>query len=331
MPAPVLLPDSPFRLRCRDRVLDARPHRPDGPLVMGVLNVTPDSFFDGGRHEALDAALRHAERLLEDGADLLDVGGESTRPRGRAYGDGASPVGASDELRRVLPVIEAIRQRFPDAVLSVDTYKPAVARAALEAGAHLVNDVTAARYEPGALHACAEHGAAYVAMHSVGRPGEGPHEAAEPNEVPGDVLARVTGGLREAVRRAEAAGVGSIVLDPGVGFGKTTAENLRLIARPDALLALGRPVLVGLSRKAVVGRVLGSETAPVPAADRLAGSVGGAVAATLAGASLVRVHDVGPTKDAVRFAAAVQAAGLDPEQRQRELGAWAACQPVPAR
>ena len=176
MPAPLSLPDGPFRLRCRSHVLDARPHRPDGPLVMGVLNVTPDSFFDGGRHASLDAALRHAEQLLEEGADLLDIGGESTRPRGRAYGDGAQPVDADDERARVLPVIEALSQRFPHAVLSIDTYKPAVARAALEAGAHLVNDVTAARYDSGALHACAEHGAAYVAMHSVGRPGAQPHE-----------------------------------------------------------------------------------------------------------------------------------------------------------
>ena len=145
------------------------------------------------------------------------------------------------------------------------------------------------------------------------------------------MLTRVAEGLREAVARAEAAGVQSVVLDPGVGFGKTTAENLRLVARPDALLALGRPVLIGLSRKAVVGRVLGSEKAPVPASERLFGSVGGAVAAAWAGASLVRVHDVAPTKEAVRFAAAVRAAGLDREQVRKEVDAWADHQPVPAR
>ena len=329
MSSPVPLLEGPFRLRCRDRVLDARPHRADGPLVMGVLNVTPDSFFDGGRHAGFDAALRHAERLLEEGADLLDVGGESTRPRGRAYGAGAAPVDVADELRRVLPIVEAVAQRFPEAVISVDTYKAAVARAALEAGAHVVNDVTAARYDDGALHACAEHGAAYVAMHSVGRPGEQPHEQ---SEEPGDVLARVAGGLREAVRKAESAGVQSIALDPGVGFGKTTGENLRLVARPDALAAaLGRPVLIGLSRKATVGRVLGGEDEPVPAAERLFGSVGGAVATALAGASLVRVHDVRATKDAVRFAAAVRAAGLSDVQAAGEVAEWAAHQPVGGR
>ena len=328
MTADAPAPETPYRLRCRDRVLDARPHRAAGPLVMGVLNVTPDSFFDGGRHEGPGAALYHAERLLEEGADVLDVGGESTRPRGRAYGSGAEPVDADDERRRVVPVIAAIAARFPGAVISVDTYKPAVARAALEAGAHLVNDVTAARYETGALEACAASGAAYVAMHSVGRPGEQPHE---PESKRADVVTRVVEGLREAVGRAEAAGVGSIVLDPGIGFGKTTGENLALIACPEALLALGRPVLVGLSRKAVVGHVLGAEEAPVPAERRLFGSVGGAVAAVLGGASLVRVHDVRATKEAVRFAAAVRAAGLGAAAEAREIGAWARHQQPAAR
>ena len=282
-------PPDPFLLDCRGHLLDGRPGRAH---VMGILNVTPDSFSDGGRFLAVEAALRRAEAMLEEGAALLDVGGESTRPRGSVYGEGAAPVGSDEEKRRVLPVVEAVTERFPEAIISVDTYKADVAEAALEAGAHVVNDITGLRHGDGAARVAARFGAPLVVMHALGRPGALPHAHDY-----GDVVEDVKASLAESIRVAETAGVRDVIVDPGFGFGKSVAENLRLLGRVDALLALGRPVLVGISRKSTIGAVLGSEEAPAPVGERLFGTLGATAVAVLRGASIVRTHDVRATAE----------------------------------
>lgn len=269
--------------------LDGRPGAPPAH-VMGILNVTPDSFYDGGRYERVEDALQRAEEMLEEGAAIIDVGGESTRPRGEAYGEGAEAVSLEGELERVLPVVEAIAGRFPEAIISVDTYKPEVAQEVLAAGAHMINDITGLRLHPEMAGVVASAGAALVVMHSLGRPGELPHEHHYD-----DVVAEVRDALARAIRIAEEAGVQHIVVDPGFGFGKTAAENLKLLHRVDALTTLGRPVLVGISRKSTIGRVLGTAEHPVPAEERLFGTLGATAAAVMAGASIVRTHDVRPT------------------------------------
>ncbi len=308
-PAPLALPDAarPARgrwLDCRGRRLDVGP---GAAHVMGVLNVTPDSFSDGGRYQGVQAALDRAAQMAEEGAAILDVGGESTRPRGRAYGEGAAPVGLDEELARVVPVVEAIAREVPHVLISVDTYKGAVAREALRAGAHLVNDVTGLRDGRGTARAAAEYGAPLVVMHAAGRPGAMPHEARPPAH--GDVVAGVIDALRLSVERAEAAGVRDVIVDAGFGFGKTVDENLRLVAETDRLAAaLGRPVLVGASRKSTVGAVLGAAGAPAPVGERLYGSLGLAALAVLRGAVLVRVHDVRPTVELLATLTAAEAA-----------------------
>lgn len=290
-------------LDCRGRSLDCRPGRgalkTQGAYVMGILNVTPDSFSDGGRFLERDAALRRAEVMLEEGATLIDVGGASSRPRGRTYGEGATPVAGEEETARVVPVIAAIAERFPEALVSVDTYKPDVARAALEAGAHLVNDITGLRYFPETAHVAAERGAPLVVMHALGRPGAMPHEHHY-----GDVVEDVKASLRTSVRVAEQAGVRDVVVDPGFGFGKSPEENLRLVRGVHAFLDLGRPVLVGLSRKSTIGAVLGRAGAPAPVEDRLFGTLGATAVAMLGGATIVRAHDVRPTVEMLRLLAA---------------------------
>lgn len=262
---------------------------------MGILNVTPDSFSDGGRYADPSDALRRVEMMLTEGAILIDVGGESSRPRGRVYGDGADAVGEDEEKRRVLPVVEAIAAHFPEALVSVDTYKGTVAEAALAAGAHIVNDITGLRYDDGTAQAAARYGAPLIVMHSLGRPGAMPHAHRYD-----DVVAEVRASLADSADTAEAVGVRDIVLDPGFGFGKTASENLRLIANTDAFLQLGRPILVGISRKSTIGAVLGSAEAPVPVDERLFGSLGATAVAVLGGASIVRTHDVRATADFLR-------------------------------
>ncbi|MEM1094540.1 MAG: dihydropteroate synthase [Bacteroidota bacterium] len=266
---------------------------------MGVLNVTPDSFFDGGRYTTLDAALQQAERMLAEGATVLDIGGESSRPKGTAYGAGAQPVTASDEMRRVLPVVEGIAERFPEAILSIDTYKPQVAEAALETGAHLINDITGLRIYPAMADVVARYDVPLIVMHALGQPGSTPHEHSYT-----DVVAEVRAACADAIQTAEAAGVRQIVTDPGFGFSKTPQENLRLLRHTDALLSLGRPVLVGISRKSTIGTVLGSPGVPLPKEERLFGSLGATAIAVLQGATLVRTHDVGATVQMLKALAA---------------------------
>ncbi|MEO8430741.1 MAG: dihydropteroate synthase [Acidobacteriota bacterium] len=273
-----------------------------GALVMGVVNVTPDSFSDGGLHFDRGTAVAHALALFDAGAAIVDVGGESTRPS--TYG-GAAPVNEQEEIARVLPVIEGVRKRT-DAPLSVDTRRSEVARRALEAGADAVNDISAFRFDSGMAETVARAGAGAILMHMRGL---------DPRTMQDDVryahlLAEVARDLDAAAARAEAAGVrpGAIAVDPGLGFGKSPEGNLLLLRHLAALRSLGRPIAVGASRKGFVRRFSGVAD-DAPAADRLAGSLAGADAAADAGASIIRVHDVLETvrffrmRDAVRTAA----------------------------
>lgn len=270
--------------------IGARVFQGAGPFLMGVLNVTPDSFSDGGRYLDPEAALARAGTLLAEGADLVDVGGESTRP-------GAAPVPAEEEIRRVVPVIERLRARFPGAPISIDTTKPEVARAALRAGADLVNDVQALG-APGMAELVAGSGAAAVLVHMRGTPADMRSRARY-----GDVVAEVAAELREAMRRALAAGVPEdrILLDPGIGFAKTAEQSLAVLAGLARLRELGRPLLVGPSRKSFIGDVTGA-----PAADRLPGTLAAVAACVLAGAEFLRVHDVAAARQAARVASAIR-------------------------
>ncbi|WP_271409238.1 dihydropteroate synthase [Pseudomonas sp. Q1-7] len=274
------------RLPCGNRVLDLAQ-----PQVMGILNVTPDSFSDGGRFNARDAALRHAEEMVAAGATLIDVGGESTRP-------GARPVSPTEELERVAPVVEAIAREL-DVVISLDTSTPAVMREGARLGAGMINDVRALRRD-GALDAAADTGLAVCLMHMLGEPG---NMQQDPRYQ--DVTSEVGAFLSERMQACLAAGIPAerIVLDPGFGFAKTLAHNLSLFRHMEALHALGRPLLVGVSRKSMIGQALGREVE-----QRLAGSLALAALAVAKGACILRVHDVAETVDVVRMIAAVQAA-----------------------
>jgi dihydropteroate synthase len=254
------------------------------PRVMGIVNVTPDSFSDGGRHEGPVSALRHCEQLLKDGADILDIGGESTRP-------GSPAVSLEEELARVLPVLtEAVKLAVP---ISVDTYKPEVMRAALDAGADIVNDIWALR-RGNALQVVASHPLCGVCLMHMHRDPQTMQVA--PME--GDVLPAVMAFLAERLAAAQALGVAParIVIDPGIGFGKTVAQNFSLLNRQSELLAMGYPLLSGWSRKSSLGAVTGRELA----ADRVVSSVSAALLAVDRGARVVRVHDVRETVDALR-------------------------------
>jgi dihydropteroate synthase len=256
---------------------------------MGILNITPDSFSDGGQHLAVEDAVARAAEMLSEGAAILDIGGESTRP-------GADPVDVETERDRVLPVVEALAQRFPNALLSIDTYKPEVATAALAAGAHIVNDVTGLRHHPETAAVAADAGAPLIVMHSVNAPGDLTQTQAY-NGVTDDVQQ----GLQTAIHTATEAGVDHVVTDPGFGFGKSVADNLHLLNTVDRLLALERPVLVGVSRKSTIGAVLsGTDKAPVGTDERLFGSLGATAVAVMRGATLVRTHDVAPTVEMLR-------------------------------
>jgi len=258
------------------------------PILMGIVNVTPDSFSDGGVSFPTDHAIARALELLAQGADVLDIGGESTRP-------GAVPVDPDEELRRVIPVIEGVLAAAPDAVISVDTVKSAVAARALEAGASIVNDVSGLRLDPAMADACARSGCGVVLMHSRGSVSEmASYELA--NYGP-DTVGEVMRELGEGVHRAVASGIeiGSLVLDPGIGFSKKSEHSLAVLRQLDRVCGLGFPVMVGLSRKRVIGEMTGVSVA----AERDAGSVGAAVAALARGARLFRVHEVGMHRQAL--------------------------------
>jgi len=278
--------DTSPQVDCAGRVL-----RLDRPRVMGIVNVTPDSFSDGGAHDNTEAAVAHGLQLVAEGADLLDIGGESTRP-------GAAPVPLEEELRRVVPVIEQLA-RQTQVPISIDTFKPEVMRAAVAAGAGMINDIHALRQD-GALAAAAELGVPVVLMHMQGEPGsmqDTPHYD--------DVVAEVHRFLVDRMFSAEMAGIAkkNLVIDLGFGFGKTTDHNMILLARSARFLELGVPMLAGLSRKRSIGELTGRE-AP---RDRVAGSVAAHLIAAQRGATILRVHDVAATVDALKVWAAVDA------------------------
>ena len=258
------------------------------PAVMGILNTTPDSFSDGGRFTAGARALEHARLMAGEGADIIDVGGESTRP-------GASAVSEQEEIDRVVPVIESIRREL-DVPLSIDTSKPGVMRAAVAAGADMINDVRALRVA-GALDAAVELRKPVCLMHMQGEP-----RTMQQDPRYADVVADVTQFLRDRVAKCVEAGLGEklLILDPGFGFGKTPVDNIELLANLRQLLALGRPLLVGISRKSTLGELTGREVG-----RRVPASVAAAVMAVDRGASIVRAHDVAETVDAMRIARAV--------------------------
>ncbi|MEE4228240.1 dihydropteroate synthase [Pseudomonas viridiflava] len=276
----------PTRLPCGNRVLDlAHTH------VMGILNATPDSFSDGGRYSQLDSALRHAQEMVAAGATLIDVGGESTRP-------GARPVSPAEEVDRVAPVVERIAREL-DVIISVDTSTPEVIVESARLGAGLINDVRSLQ-RPGALEAAAATGLPVCLMHMLGEPGDmqdNPHYQ--------DLVGEVSVFLADRMERCEAAGIPKdrIILDPGFGFAKTLEHNLSLFRHMEALHALGRPLLVGVSRKSMIGAVLGR-----PVGERLIGGLALAALAMTKGARILRVHDVAETADVVRMIAAVEAA-----------------------
>ncbi len=272
------------------RTMQCAGHRLDlsRPALMGILNVTPDSFSDGGLHFAIDAALAHGRRLAEEGADIIDVGGESTRP-------GAAPVSPEEELRRVLPVVRALAEE--GLLVSIDTRHTATMRACLKAGAAMVNDVNGLRAE-GALAACADSDAAVCLMHMQGDP-------LTMQQAPSytDVVLEVGAFLAARAEQARAAGIGPerLCLDPGFGFGKTVAHNLALLRQLPLLAALGYPLLIGLSRKSLLGAMTGKG-----ADDRVHASVAGALLARQRGAAILRVHDLAATRNALAVLAAVE-------------------------
>lgn len=286
-------------------------------LIMGIVNVTPDSFSDGGHFLNSDRAITHGERLLEEGADILDIGGESTRPGARVDAGAAKPVevtksaglkaavptvSAQEELKRVLPVISELKKKHPTAVLSVDTYKANVARAAVNAGAEIVNDVSGLRWDAQMAKTVAELKCGAVLMHMRGRP-----EEWRTMPPPGDVVLLVKRELKEWAEKAVLAGVRRerIVLDPGFGFGKSFDENYPLLARFSELQTAGFPLLAGTSRKSFIGRTLGKNGTDAPPEGRLYGTLATQTALILKGAHILRTHDVQAAVEAARVADAI--------------------------
>jgi len=283
------------------------------PMVMGIVNVTPDSFSDGGRFLDVDAAVSHASAMVREGADIIDVGGESTRP-------GAEAVDADEQLRRVIPVIE--RLAATGAVISVDTTLASVARRALDAGAAIVNDVSGGLADPALLPLVAERGAGVVLMHRPVAPRDDRYSDRHATPPPySDVVTDVRVALCSRRDAALAVGVAhaAIALDPGLGFGKDVAQNLALMARLAELVAEHPLILVGASRKSFIGAVAGGDGAVRPTAERLPGSLAAAVACLMSGATIFRVHDVASTRQAIDVAAAiVRAGGIGPAEAERK-------------
>jgi dihydropteroate synthase len=260
-------------------------------LIMGVLNVTPDSFSDGGRYTSVEAAAAHASRLAEEGADIIDIGGESTRP-------GADPVSLEEELRRVIPVVEAVRAELPEICISVDTYKAKVAEEALRAGADMINDVSALRFDPDMVRVAAEAGAPIVLMHMLGTP-----KTMQQDPTYDDVVGEISAFLGERISWAVSQGIERerIIIDPGIGFGKRPEHNTEILRRLGELKALGRPILLGTSRKSFLGALTKR-----PVEERLEETIASVVIGALHGADIVRVHDVGAVKYALTVADAIR-------------------------
>ncbi len=286
-----------WKLRSRALPLGSR------TLIMGIVNVTPDSFSDGGRYLDADRAVEHALRLIEEGADIVDLGAESTRP-GSPAGSGHA-LGAAEEQARLLPVLQALKKRRPDTVISVDTYRASTAQLSIQAGAEIVNDVSGFLWDPEMPRVCAEAHCGVVLMHTRGLPSEWKDL---PALAPGSVLPLVRDGLAGRVETARVAGIAkdALVLDPGYGFGKRLDENFDLLANQQQLLALGYPLLAGVSRKRFLTAGLAAR-AEIDNEMREAASLAGLVAAILAGASIVRVHEVRPAVAAAAAADAILA------------------------
>ncbi len=258
-------------------------------VVMGVLNLTPDSFYDGGRYTREAQALRRVEEMIGEGADIIDVGGESVRP-------GAEPINLDEELSRVIPVIEKIRRSFP-ITISIDTYKAEVARQAIEKGAEMVNDISGLRFDPDLRKIVAGYEVPLILMHIKGTP-----KNMQDNPRYHSLMEEIISYLRKSIKLAEESGVdpARIIVDPGIGFGKTTAHNLEILRRLEELKSLGKPILVGLSRKSFIGNVLG-----LPQEERLEGGLAATSMAVSGGARIVRTHDVKPTRRAVDMVQAI--------------------------
>ncbi len=261
-------------------------------LVMGILNVTPDSFFDGGKFFHLESALEHARRLIREGADIIDIGGESSRP-------GAEPVPEEEELRRVIPIIRALRQET-SVPISIDTYKASVAEAALEAGANIVNDISALRFDSRMVKVVARAGVPVVLMHMQGEP-----RTMQQNPVYTDVVREIKEFFAERIAFTRAHGIEKILIDPGIGFGKTVEHNLEILRRLGEFRELGYPILIGVSRKSFIGRLCGTDEDPLPPSERLEGTIASNVIAVLNGAQIVRVHDVAAHKRALAIVDAI--------------------------
>ncbi|KAA6463188.1 dihydropteroate synthase [Acidobacteria bacterium AB60] len=292
-------PATTWQLRTRSLTLGAR------TLIMAVVNITPDSFSDGGAFLDPHAAIDHALQCLRDGADILDLGAESTRPGSRAGGE-APAVSAEEEQSRLLPVLEGVLKAQPHAVVSVDTYKAATARAALAAGAEIINDVSAFTWDADLPRVCAEHRCGVVLSHTRGRPEEWRTQPKLPGS---ELIHLVRDGLAASLDLATRAGIPpqSVLLDPGYGFGKRFGENFSLLSRQNELLSLGRPLLAGLSRKSFLGHALAPlhNNTPAPLDARETASLAALVAALLNGASIVRVHSVRPAREAALVADAL--------------------------
>ena len=287
-----------MQLQLRDRAVDPS----TSPLVMGVLNVTPDSFSDGGSYSTAEEAVARAFEIITEGADIIDIGPESTRP-------GSRPVAPDDQIARAVPVVAAVREANPRITISIDTRLAPVAQAALDAGADMINDISALGDDPGMVEVVARSGALVCLMHRKGRPIDMQHGGGPYYD---DVIGEISRFLRERIQSAVAQGVDEsrIIIDPGIGFGKRIEHNLMILKHLECFAGLGRPVLVGASRKSFIGKVLGAEDPK----QRGAGSLACAVIAALAGAAILRVHDVRPTVEALRLCTAVRGGGYGGDQ-----------------
>lgn len=270
---------SPKSLKLRNLTLSL-----DAPVVMGILNATPDSFSDGGDYDSVDKAFERIQKMVEQGAEIIDIGGESTRP-------GSDPVSDSEELDRVMPILEKAISAFPNTLFSSDTTKYTVAKAALEAGVHMINDVSGLAKEPRLTNLCAQYKAGYVLMHSKGDP-----KTMQKNPVYEDVVAEISDYFKEKISVLKQSGVESIILDPGLGFGKTLLHNLQIVRELRNFLTFGYPILVGASRKSMIGQILGNRNTD----GRLTGTVALHYHTLLQGVKILRVHDVQEAFDSIQ-------------------------------
>lgn len=274
-------------LHPRDRELDLR-----SPVIMGVLNVTPDSFSDGGEFYGRDIALDHIGEMVRNGAKIIDIGGESTRP-------GAEPVTVDQELQRVIPVLQKAMEKYPDVFYSIDTTKYQVAREALKNGAHIINDISGLQKEPRLAELCAKYNAALILMHSQGDP-----QTMQDNPEYEDVVNDIFQFFQRQIKLARKKGAEQLILDPGIGFGKTLRHNLTLLAHLDSFLKLKHPLMIGVSRKSMIGKVLDNR----PVDDRLIGTIAVHYDSMMHGARIIRVHDVKEANDSIKIYNAINSA-----------------------